>query len=226
MSKDRTVARRLAAEAIAVGAPLDWFERLYAGAQAGRWEVPWADLTPNRRLLSWAGESDLDGRGDRALVVGCGLGDDAEALAALGFTVTAFDVAPSAVRRCRQRFPDSPVDYVAADLLHLPAEWAARFSLVFEANTLQVLPAGPWRDGGRAALAPLVSPGGRLVVIARARDEDDDIGTMPWPLTRREVLACAGDDPHPVLVNDTLVEFVDEEDPPVRRFLAVFRRPD
>ncbi|MDZ7952448.1 hypothetical protein [Nostoc sp. DedQUE09] len=35
--------------------------------------------------------------GQKALVIGCGLGDDAEALAHLGFEVTTFDISPTAM---------------------------------------------------------------------------------------------------------------------------------
>ena len=51
----------------------------------------------------------------KALIIGCGLGDDAEALAKLGFEVTAFDISTSAIAWCQQRFPDSTVNYLVAD---------------------------------------------------------------------------------------------------------------
>jgi hypothetical protein len=53
--------------------------------RAGTEAIPWADLEPNPHLLSWLEANPTDGRGRRALKVGCGLGDDAEALAELGF---------------------------------------------------------------------------------------------------------------------------------------------
>lgn len=46
------------------------------------------------------------GEGLSAVVVGCGLGDDAEALAAAGFAVTAFDVSGSAIAWAKERFPN------------------------------------------------------------------------------------------------------------------------
>ena len=51
--------------------------------------MPWADLAPNPRLVrALAGAAD----GRRAIVIGCGLGDDAEHVASLGLTTMAFDV--------------------------------------------------------------------------------------------------------------------------------------
>ncbi|MCC5670705.1 class I SAM-dependent methyltransferase [Nostoc sp. CHAB 5784] len=41
--------------------------------------------------------------GQKALVIGCGLGDDAEAIASLGFEVTAFDISPTAIAWCQER---------------------------------------------------------------------------------------------------------------------------
>lgn len=219
MSEDRRAhARRLARQAVDAGQPLAWFERLYADAEAGRGVVPWADLGPNPNLLAWAAARRLSGGGRPALVVGCGLGDDAEALAALGFAVVAFDVAPTAVRRCVERHPATTVEYVVADLLDPPAGWAGRFDLVFEANTLQVLPPGDLRRRAAAVLPTLVAPGGTLLVVARARDESDPVGDMPWPLTAADVLACAGGR----LALEALEDFLDDESPPVRRYRATF----
>lgn len=67
-----------------------------------------------------------------ALVVGCGLGADAEYIARLGFDTVAFDVAETAIRLARERFPESTVDYVVRDLLDPPAEWLRAFDLVAE----------------------------------------------------------------------------------------------
>jgi len=64
-------------------------------------------------------------------VVGCGLGDDAEALAQQGFQVTAFDISPTAIAWCEKRFPDSQVKYQVADLFALDPAWHHKFDFVF-----------------------------------------------------------------------------------------------
>ncbi len=181
-ANDRGAARALAAAAVADGAPTRWFEQLYAGAARGEHPVPWADLAPNPYLLSWPGRDPAAMR--RTLVVGCGYGDDAEWLAARGHAVTAFDIAPSAVQHCRERFPASEVDYVVADLLD-PPTWPS-YDLVVEIYTLQVLPPGsPERRRAVTTLAALT--GGTLLVICRLREPDEDVGQMPWPLTRADL---------------------------------------
>ena len=114
MFKRRT-ARDLAAESLAAAQPLAWFEQLYTLANGDASLIPWADMTVNPNLQSWLAARQPNGSDKQALVIGCGLGDDAEALSALGFTVTAFDIAESWTAWCRQRFPESSVTYQTAD---------------------------------------------------------------------------------------------------------------
>jgi alkylhydroperoxidase family enzyme/SAM-dependent methyltransferase len=214
----RAFAKQLAADAIANGDATGWFETLYAAAEQGTVTVPWADFAPNRRLV--AAMTGLRGGGD-AVVIGCGLGDDAEFLASLGYTTVAFDVSPTAIARARRRFPHSTVQYVAADLLSPPRSWFGAFDLVVEIYTLQVL-SGAARRTAIARTAQLVAPGGRLLVIAAARDEHDDAGTMPWPLTRAEIVSFETQG----LVKDSIVDFFDDEGGRlVRRWRAWFTAP-
>ena len=175
----RRYARQLAAESIARGDPTGWFEPLYAAAEQGATTVPWADLAPYPGLVS--ARAGVPGRG-RALVVGCGLGDDAEHVASLGFTTVAFDVSPTAIASARRRFPRSAVEYVTADLLSPPGIWARAFDLVADVFTLQVFTGGARRTAA-AQVARMVAPGGRLLLIARARrarrSRPDAVATDP-----------------------------------------------
>jgi len=212
---DRRYARALAAQSIARGDDTGWFERLYAAAELGLTTVPWADLAPYPRLVS-----ELDGRTGpgRALVVGCGLGDDAEHVASLGFTTVAFDISATAIATARRRHPDSAVDYQTADLLTPPTEWYGAFDLIVEAFTIQVL-IGPSRRTAIAQLERLLAPNGQLLVIARAREEHDPPGAMPWPLTRAELESFRDHDLVPISIVD---HFDDGADGPIRRWTAWF----
>jgi SAM-dependent methyltransferase len=216
---DRSTARRLAQESLAKGDVTGWFDALYASAEGDASQIPWADLHVNPNLTSWLTRYPLRGDGKRALVVGCGLGDDAEEFAALGFQVTAFDLSATAIEWCRRRYPDSGVTYVVADLLQPPEAWRGAFDFVFEGYTLQVLP--PEARGAAAEqLTACVAPRGTLLVIARGREPADERGTMPWPLTKAELEALASD-------RLTIVSFegyFDNEDPPTRRFRVEYRR--
>lgn len=217
-------ARQLAAASVAGGDDTGWFEKLYAEGEAGTSVVPWVIGEPNESLVEWAagryGTGQLAGKGQRALVVGCGTGDDAEFLAGLGFTVTGFDIAPTAIAAARRLHPGSAVRYQVADLLDLPAEWSGAFDLVVEIYTVQPL-YGEVRARALRALHGPVAPGGTLLVISWATDEDSpgrDPAMMPWPLTRAELGVAAG----PLKVRR--IEHFMGRVPPLPRWRAEFAR--
>lgn len=194
---DRDDTDRLSAASLAGGDPTGWFDRLYAEAWAGSATVPWDRPERIALLAGWAEQDAAAGgvgaiaRGGRALVVGCGPGRDAEFVSSLGFATTAFDIAPTAIRMARERYPDTRVDYRVADLLDPPPQWREAFDLVVESNNVQALPR-PFRDRATSSVAGFVAPGGTLVVIAALLPEPDDQGP-PWPLTRAELDAFARD---------------------------------
>jgi len=165
----------------------EWFEAVYALSEGDPVNVPWGHLVANPLLLNWlAGQIEL--RGKSVLDVGCGLGDNAAALAEQGATVTAFDLVPRAAEWASDRFPDSGIEFRAADLFAPPPQWRGAFDLVHETYTLQALPAAILPDA-RKALVDLVKPGGRLLVICRARAEDQESDGPPWPLARSDIEA-------------------------------------
>jgi len=216
----RARAGELAKTFLERGDAKGWFEALYAEAVGAAELIPWADLVPNPHLLSWLNENDPRVEGRRALVVGCGLGDDAESLAARGFDVTAFDISARAIDWCKRRYPNSKVDYAVADLFELPAEWREAFYLVVEVNTLQVLPP-ELRPAAIAAMVNCVTPNGTSLVIARGREPNEDRGSMPWPLTVSDLKPFAQSGLKLISFED----FFDQEDPPVRRFRVQYRKP-
>ena len=193
-------ADRLAATAVAAGEPTAWFERLYAGALRGQSAMPWDRSDPNQLLVQWSTERSLSGSGEPAMVVGCGLGADAEYVAALGFRTTAIDVSESAISIARARHPGSQVEYRPANALHLPSEWHRAFDLVVEIYTVQALPLS-LRVDVIAAVADLVADGGTLIVIQAARrDIAEPPNGPPWPLHRSEIDRFTNEGLRPVRV--------------------------
>ena len=199
--------------------PTGWFEELYLKAEAGEAQVPWDKEAPNPGLVDWG---PPDGAGLRALVVGSGLGNDAEFVAGRGYDTTAFDVAPTAIATTKRRFPDSKVNYLVADLLHPPADWHHAFDLVVENITVQALPPD-YHAEATARIADFVAPGGTLLVLSAASDPDETADGPPWPLTRSEVDAFAAGTGLEVVRVEEL--FDASVSPFSHRWRAEFRRP-
>ncbi len=194
------------------------FEEIYARAGSDLASIPWAALTAHPALVAWLDDQPAPA-GTAALVVACGLGDDAEELARRGYRVTAFDVSPTAIELCRERFPGSRVDYRVADLFALPTGWTASFGLVVEIRTLQSLEPDQRPQAARA-IAGTVAPGGRLFVRTAGRDPAEPLTSRPWPLTRAELRP---------FTDAGLVEAALRDDPPAagsrfRTFTAVYER--
>lgn len=218
----RARVRELAHAALDQGRPLAWFEQVYAGAARGEIDVPWFDGEPYDGLVTLAEETPLVGNGQPALVVGCGLGDDAEYVARRGYAVTAFDLSPTAIENCRARFPDSTVDYRVLDLFEAPEDWRGRFELVVEIYTVQAMPPH-LHAAGYARILEWVARGGLLALCARGRAADVPLTVEmgpPWPLSEPELRAAEALG-FEFLRFDHLLE---EGDPPVRRMRALARR--
>ncbi len=215
----RAQARQLAQEFVQRGDATGWFERLYAQAQGNERAIYWAKMVSNPNLVQWLDRRNVQGKGQRALVIGCGLGDDAEELAHRGFEVVAFDIAPTAIDWCQKRFPHSAVAYVVADVLDVPSAWQGSFDFVLEAYTLQVLPADV-RSKAAACIAGLLAKDGTLLVICRGRSPEEHPGEMPWPLTKEELEVFT----HAGLRQVQFEDYFDQEEPPTRRFRVEYQR--
>lgn len=190
------VSRRIARESLDRDDPTGWFENLYAAAADGDAVVPWDRGTAHQLLVEWISESELDGTGKTALIVGAGTGWDAELVVDRGYDTTAFDISPSAIATAHRNHPDSKVHYLVADLFHPPADWHGAFDLIVEIYTVQALPIALQADAIKQVTS-LVAPGGTLLVIAAARPDDQadaDVQGPPWPLTRATIQSFTSPD--------------------------------
>ncbi len=197
---------RLAGEATADGEPTRWFEELWSKAARDEVDMPWDRTAPYPPVLDLVNAAG-DPCGRRAVVVGAGLGADAELLASRGYRTVAFDLAPSAVDLARARHPGSTVDYRVADLFDLRADLVGAFDLVVDVFTVQALPRS-LRDGAGDGIRSLLAPGGELLAVQFVHEDDtpDDDGP-PWLVTRAEMESFAAGDvalvslsrgPHPL----------------------------
>lgn len=166
--------------------PSGWFDILYKEAQGDYHLIPWGKMTVNPILADWFEKNKPNCEGKNALVIGCGLGDDAEYLGKHGYKVTAFDIAPTAINWCKTRFPNSNVHYLIGDLLAKNEQWENKFDLVFECRNIQALPL-EYRQKVITNIAKFVKNEGTLLVIDRLRDDESAPDGPPWPLSENEL---------------------------------------
>lgn len=220
MEKSRVLVKQLSTAAYSQGDYTGWFEKLYAESKGDVSLIPWAERGVNYWLSEWVEKSNADWQNKSVLVVGCGLGDDAEYMAKLGAKVTAFDLSPTAIAWCRQRFPTSSVNYQVADLFTAPAEWIHTFDLVIEIYTIQALPASI-RPTAIDCIGNFVAPQGKLLVVCRGRNPEEPAENLPFPLTQDELnrFTLSG------LTQTSFEDFRDRFESDTRRFRIVYDRP-
>jgi SAM-dependent methyltransferase len=179
--------------AVHEGQPTRWFEEVWSAGARDEIDLPWDRRDPYPPLTAYLAAEDPV-VGGRAVVVGAGLGADAELLARHGFRTTAFDIAPSAVALTRSRYPGSTVDHRVADLLDLPGDLVGAFDLVVEIFTVQALHPS-LRSAAQQGIRRLLAPGGEALVVQFVRqDHESAAAGPPWLLNRAEMEAFGSDD--------------------------------
>ncbi len=158
------------------GAEKDW-EALYLRGFTG-WELSRA-APP---LASYFQRSSPEGA--RALVVGCGRGNEARLLAGLGARVTAIDIAPTAIEQAKAIASPRPIDFRVADVFALRGRPAA-YDLVVEHTCFCAIDPSR-RDEFVAAMADALVPGGALVGLFYAHGRE---GGPPFTVTPEELRA-------------------------------------
>ena len=217
----RARARELAAGFAEKGDSFGWFDEFYKEAAGNNEQIPWADLEPNRFFKDWAERNNLKGNGRKALVVGCGLGDDAIYLDDLGFSVTAFDISSTAIEWAKRLHRERDIQFEIADLFQPFRGWLGGFEFVLEIYTIQPLPL-EMRPRVIDAIASFVAPKGELVVVTRGRDDDEVPAELPWPLSRKDLSKFEANG---LLQTDFNEVFEEEDGEPVKRFVVAYRRP-
>jgi SAM-dependent methyltransferase len=201
------------------GDALGWFDALYKEAAGDNEKIPWADLEPNKFLRSYAEKTDLRGDNRKALVVGCGLGDDARFLYDLGFNVTAFDVSRTAIEWARRLHADTDIKFVVADLFDPPKDWFQSFEFVLEVYTIQPLPL-EIRKNVIDAIANFVELKGKLLVVTRGREDDEELLELPWALSRKDLSRFETNS----LRQIHFEEMWGDEEEPIKRFVVEYEK--
>lgn len=156
----------------AASAHPDFWDQRYA---AGR--TPWdAGRVPPALARHLAAHP---GRGERALIPGCGSGYEVAAFAAAGYEVTAIDFSPVAVARARAQVGAGLAGrIVEGDFF--TTTFAAPFDVIYERTFFCALPPHLWRQVA-TRLTALVNPGGRLVgfFVFGAKEDGPPFGFAP-----------------------------------------------
>jgi len=215
----REHTKDLAAEFLEKGDATGWFDALYAEAEGNNEHIPWADLEPNKYLVRFAEKTNLRGDGRKALVVGCGLGDDALFLHDLGFKVTAFDISPTAIEWAKKLHAETDIDFHVVDLFVPPRGWLSGFEFVLEVYTIQPLPL-EMREKVIDSIANFVAPNGKIVVATRGREDDEEPLELPWALSRKDLSRFEFNG----LKQIYFEEMPGDEEEPITRFVVEYER--
>lgn len=197
-----------------------WFENIYKVTNGNYKNIFWADLEPSPYLVKWLEKKLVTKESKKAIVIGCGVGDDAQALASFGFKVTAFDISPSAIELCINRYPNSKVNYIVADLFNYPKDWFEAFDVVYECNTIQVLP-NDYRIKARVAMSSLIAKDGYILVSCRSRNEGEKEDAVPLPLTKKEMDDFVKSDK---LKEINFLAYDDNQTPSVPHFFGIYQK--
>ena len=216
-ARERT--KEIQAEFAEKGDALGWFDALYREAAGDNERIPWADLEPNKFLRRFAEQTNLQGNNRKALVVGCGLGDDARYLYDLGFRVTAFDISRTAIEWARKLHSNTDIEFFTADLFDAPKEWFAAFEFVLEVYTIQPLPL-EMRPQVIDAIANFVEFRGKLIVVTRGREDDEIPLELPWALSRKDLSRFEVNR----LQQIHFEEMFGDEEEPIKRFVIEYEK--
>lgn len=153
-------------------------------------DTPWDKGEPTPALVDLIADSEPTGSSwGRVLVIGCGCGHDAGAIAAAGEgiveSVTAIDLSETAVNLARAAYP--AVDVQHQDLFDLPTDFAGAFDTVWEHTCFCAIHPHQ-RESYAHAVRRALKPGGQLIGLFFTIDEESREGP-PFKSTRAAIRA-------------------------------------
>ena len=143
---------------------------------------PWDVGAPQPEIVRLAAEGEIVGD---VLDVGCGTGENALHLAALGHRVVGIDVAPTAVARAREKAAARglPASFLVADALDL-GKLRRRFETALDCGCFHTF-APEQRRTYAHSLCEVLSPGGTLQLLCFSDEEPP--GPGPYRIAQYEI---------------------------------------
>lgn len=148
--------------------------------------APWDIGYPQPVFVQLTADGAFSGS---VLDAGCGTGENALHVAALGLPVLGVDAAKTAVEMARTKSAERgiPAEFVLADAFELE-KLGRRFQTVLDCGLFHTFNADE-RPGYVASLASVTDPGGTLHVLCFS---DDGPNTGPHPISEAELRAAFG----------------------------------
>ena len=162
----------------------EFFEEIYAKASGSERSIPWQSGT-HRSVREYPKHKFWPKEIETILVVGCGLGDDAEYLSKLGYKVSASDASQTAIRWAKKRYPESKVNFFVDDLSSENEVRPRDFDLVIEVRVLQSISKAFRSEAAKQIVSQIKEQGFFLSVCRRRENLVEDTGP-PWALTQKE----------------------------------------
>lgn len=164
-------------------------------------KIPWDCHGVPDRLKTYLSQT----RPGRTLIPGCGSAYEVAAFHAAGWSVTAIDFSPAAVKRAKRLLGPLSDLVVLGDFFNHPLGESS-FAVVYERTFLCALPPRMW-IAYATRMRQLIRPGGKLVGFFLYGDEPEP---PPYPLTTTQAAELFGRD------------FILTQDEPVTDSLLVF----
>jgi len=162
----------------------NFFENIYNTKSDNLNSIPWAKLEVNEYLKDYL-NNNANTNNKKALVIGCGIGDDADYLASKGYEVDAFDISPSAINIAKKRFCNKNINFFVQDIFSLPNNMINSYDFVYEGLTIQSI-----NPKFKNELIKIISSLGKkdshLLLYSNFQDDIDNYDGPPWPLYKRD----------------------------------------